>query len=103
MSTVTTSRPPVPAPAPAGQHWVPEEVPADQLRAAGPDDTCRYRGSRDPEACGEAAVVQKRHGVTRITWWNLCQEHAARTLLRDGSGLWAEDGKILCWKLEPLP
>lgn len=95
--TPAVTRPDVPYEAPEGRQWVPEELSASVVRPAPPGRTCRWRGSLDERACGAEAVVSRRRGVSRISWWDYCADPA------HSDGVWAEDGRVYRWKLEDLP
>ena len=88
-----TARPDVPHEAPAGRHWTVEQLPAAKYRVSDGTGTCRYRGSKDPAACGDQSAVQVRHGVTRVSYWDYCLNP-----LHNG-GAWIEDGKVVHWAL----
>lgn len=95
--TPAVTRPDVPFEAPEGRQWVTEEMPAATVRPAGPGRHCRWRGSLDEHACGAAAVVSRRRGVSRISWWDYCED------LEHNDGVWTEDGRVYRWKLDDLP
>jgi hypothetical protein len=93
--TVTdgSARPEPPYAAPEGRHWVP--APAGrEWGIADPGRRCRYRGQA-AEACGEPAKVVRTRGIRTPIPWNYCAADAAGHY-----GVWAEDGKVMTWKLE---
>jgi hypothetical protein len=83
-------------PAPAGQRWTAVADPETEWRPAGPDGTCRWRGSHDSTACGDAASVETKRGIKRTIWWRYCPADAYVHY-----GRWLEDGKVMHWELEP--
>jgi hypothetical protein len=94
--TEQAAHPGVPHDALEGTHWVIKE-PDGAARLAPEGKHCRYRGSKDPQACGAPAVIEVRRGVTRVSWWGLCGDPG------HSGGYWIEDGRVVHWALEPLP
>jgi hypothetical protein len=80
-----------------GDRWEAVEAEPDWSLAE-PDGTCRWRGSGDPHACGDAAAVQLVRGIKRRIKWKYCAPHGASKYHR-----WVEDGKVMRWALAPDP
>lgn len=87
------TRPEPPYEAPDGQHWeAAREGP--EWDVAGPGRKCRFRGASE-RACGEPAGLVRLRGIKTRIPWNYCLAHAY--------GRWAEDGKVMTWKLRDDP
>jgi hypothetical protein len=80
-----------------GDRWEAAEASTDWSLAE-PGSTCRWRGSGDPHACGDTAVVRLVRGIKRRIQWNYCAPHAVGKY-----GKWVEDGKVVQWVLAPGP
>ena len=100
MSSEAVSAPMRPEPPRAalpGTHWEAVEA-GSEWGVAEDGKTCRWRGSREPGACGNSARVRVRRGVHRPVDWNYCGPHGF-----DSYGVWAENGKVMTWKLADDP
>lgn len=90
------TRPEPPYAAPEGYHWeAGQEGP--EWGIAEPGKRCRFRGPSERACGGDAAIVVTR-GIRRRIPWNYCA--------RDGLeryGRWAENGKVMTWKLKDGP
>jgi len=90
------TRPEPPFEAPDGTHW--EVVPADpEWGIAEEGKKCRYRGAT-ATAHGEPSSVVLRRGIRKPIDWNYCAADAL-----EHYGVWAEDGKVMTWKLRDDP